>query len=310
MLLANMAVAKKISSCYPESSLLRRHPPPLMKSLEEVVSSLKKEGIELDVESAGSLHASLEAIQDPLKRQLSRYLLIKGMKRAEYFCTGSVDISTFSHYALNVPLYTHFTSPIRRYCDLVVHRLLDACLKGQDEPFKKSLIDDTSAQCNVRKFASKDAQDASMQLFLAAYMYSIQETCSPDGILADAYVNGVGTRAFDVIVPKFGIESRVWLEDSMDQGHIAGVQADVENQKLIVHWKRLQPVVEGDVEQKEESFSGVDSSLHLTQTIGMFDSVKVLIVTDMKKSPPTYKLFAVCPDDGKSSAVVVDQTNP
>jgi protein SSD1 len=107
--MANMAVAKKISMAYPEAALLRRHPPPLMKALDEVVEQLEKEGIELDVTSAASLHASLSAIEDPQKQMLSRLLLIKGMKRAEYFCSGSVDLSSFSHYALCVPLYTHFT---------------------------------------------------------------------------------------------------------------------------------------------------------------------------------------------------------
>lgn len=44
---------------------------------------------------------------------------------ARYFCTGAVeDESEFTHFALNVPRYTHFTSPIRRYADIIVHRQL------------------------------------------------------------------------------------------------------------------------------------------------------------------------------------------
>ena len=52
------------------------------------------------------------------------------MQRAKYFCTGTLDIAKYHHYALNVPLYTHFTSPIRRYADIIVHRMLEAALTG------------------------------------------------------------------------------------------------------------------------------------------------------------------------------------
>lgn len=48
---------------------------------------------------------------------------------ALYFCSGVLqDKAKFRHYALNVPLYTHFTSPIRRFADVMVHRLLAAVL--------------------------------------------------------------------------------------------------------------------------------------------------------------------------------------
>lgn len=52
---------------------------------------------------------------------------------AVYFCSGVLqDEAKFRHYALNVPLYTHFTSPIRRFADVMVHRLLAAALgKGR-----------------------------------------------------------------------------------------------------------------------------------------------------------------------------------
>lgn len=86
--------------------------------------------ITLDGSSSGSLMQSIDKITDPNSRSTLQHLATKSMQRAKYFCTGSLDISKFQHYALNVPLYTHFTSPIRRYADIIVHRQLEAILTG------------------------------------------------------------------------------------------------------------------------------------------------------------------------------------
>jgi protein SSD1 len=86
--------------------------------------------IDLDGGSAGSLMTSIEKVTDINSRTTLQHLATKSMQRAKYFCTGSLDISKFQHYALNVPLYTHFTSPIRRYADIIVHRQLEAILAG------------------------------------------------------------------------------------------------------------------------------------------------------------------------------------
>ena len=50
------------------------------------------------------------------------------MQLAIYCCASCVQDNNYAHYALNVDFYTHFTSPIRRYPDILVHRLLGAAL--------------------------------------------------------------------------------------------------------------------------------------------------------------------------------------
>lgn len=96
------------------------------------VSSMQ--GLPIDASSAGALQASLTELGtrglDEATMATITMLATKPMQPAVYFCTGDedVDASDMGHYALAAPMYTHFTSPIRRYADVVVHRLLAAAL--------------------------------------------------------------------------------------------------------------------------------------------------------------------------------------
>jgi protein SSD1 len=87
-------------------------------------------GCKMDTTSAGALMRSFEAVQDPTAHRLLELLSFKAIHRAKYFCAGMLDIAKYHHYALNTPLYTHFTSPIRRYADVLVHRQLESVLQG------------------------------------------------------------------------------------------------------------------------------------------------------------------------------------
>lgn len=94
------------------------------------VARAERLGYKMDTSSAGALMQSFDTITDPTARKLLQLLSFKATQRAKYFCAGMLDIAKYQHYALNQPLYTHFTSPIRRYADILVHRQLDAVLQG------------------------------------------------------------------------------------------------------------------------------------------------------------------------------------
>ncbi|KAK3019418.1 hypothetical protein RJ639_004575 [Escallonia herrerae] len=139
MLLANRTAAEVISRAYPSSALLRRHPEPNLRKLREFESFCSKHGLALETSSSGQLQQSLERIRLDLKNDtvlldvLISYAT-RPMQFAAYFSSGDLDdsVGDWSHYALAVPLYTHFTAPLRRYPDIVVHRTLAATVDAEE----------------------------------------------------------------------------------------------------------------------------------------------------------------------------------
>ncbi len=131
MIAANEAVAGETER-RAAPSLYRVHDPPPGPALEELAEVLRPLGVKLDTELAAHSPA---ALQDVLAQSAERpesgfvsSLVLRSVARALYSpeCRG--------HYALGAPAYTHFTSPIRRYPDLVVHRVLKALLRSEEPP--------------------------------------------------------------------------------------------------------------------------------------------------------------------------------
>ncbi|XP_074045758.1 DIS3-like exonuclease 2 isoform X4 [Macrotis lagotis] len=211
MLLANMAVAHRIYRSFPERALLRRHPPPQSKLLSDLEELCDQLGLAIDFSSAGALHKSLtEMFGDDMYslawKEVLTNMCSRPMQMALYFCTGVLqDEEQFRHYALNVPLYTHFTSPIRRFADVLVHRLLAASL-GSREPLSMDAdaLQKQADHCNDRRMASKRVQELSTNLFFAVM---VRES---GPLESEAMVMGVLNKAFDVLVLRFGVQKRVY----------------------------------------------------------------------------------------------------
>ncbi|EDV95700.1 DIS3-like exonuclease 2 [Drosophila grimshawi] len=181
MLLANQAVARFIHDAFPNIAILRHHPPPLTKSLKALREKLLSRGYDLDYSSSKSLQASMQRLcneaNDPVAMTacLSQ-LLMKPMARANYFCSeGKTEASDLWHYALSIPIYTHFTSPIRRYPDVMVHRLLAAGLNYCPAPQRSTdELHQLTKLANDRKYNAKLAGDESGNLFFKRYVSNRQ----------------------------------------------------------------------------------------------------------------------------------------
>lgn len=130
MLLANMQVARKLclTDRIFEKVILRRHPPPNATTIQNTLKLIKSFGIDIEGSSSDEIAKAVRNIKDESTQKLLIHLLAKSMQLAVYCCASCVPNNDYSHYALNVQYYTHFTSPIRRYPDILVHRLLGATL--------------------------------------------------------------------------------------------------------------------------------------------------------------------------------------
>ncbi|GAA5893856.1 hypothetical protein JCM6882_003112 [Rhodosporidiobolus microsporus] len=240
MLLANISVAGKIASGLPDQSLLRRHESPIDRRLEAFVARMGRLGIQLDSSSSGALMKSIAGVTDPSERLTLQHLSTRSMQRAKYFCTGMLDISKYRHYALNVPLYTHFTSPIRRYADIMVHRQLEAVLAASTTspvaearfPLDAEAVSKVAQTCNIKKEAARLAQEQSQHLFLCHLIADLTKRYGP--VIRYGTVIGVLDQAFDVLVSEFGVEKRVHV----DQMPTESTVHNEHDNSLQIFWQR------------------------------------------------------------------------
>lgn len=233
MLLANFAVAQRIAVHLPEQALLRRHDTPIERRLNAFSERAKRLGIQVETSSSGALMRSFNAITNPAARMTLELLSFKFTQRAKYFCAGMLDIAKYGHYALSVPLYTHFTSPIRRYADILVHRQLESVLQGGPDPkftMDRDAVAKIAQQCNIKRDSARLAQEQSTHLYLCILISDLTHRYGP--VIRQAKVVNVLDAAFDVYVPEFGIEKRVHVDQMPIDNHVY----DEHSHTLQIYW--------------------------------------------------------------------------
>ncbi|GAB5363249.1 hypothetical protein AAMO2058_000867300, partial [Amorphochlora amoebiformis] len=210
MLLANISVAKRILKSFPTFAILRRHPTPSDTQFDMLVRAAKVKGLDINVSTNKSLAESLDRCILPgfsYFNTLIRVLATRCMTQAVYFSSGSIGPKEYKHYGLATPIYTHFTSPIRRYADILVHRLLAAALSIDPVPTTLENEEKSSSMCehiNHRNRMAQQVGRSSSALFTLIFFRD--RDVIEEGIVLSVRKNGL--RLF---IPKYGIEGSVAL---------------------------------------------------------------------------------------------------
>lgn len=144
MLAANVCAADLVNKHLAKAGMYRIHDPPTIRDAWETSQLLKEFGIDFPEDrvpeisdyanAAASLNGNAEL------QQVLQIHLLRSLQKAVYS-----DVAK-PHFALNFPLYTHFTSPIRRYPDLLVHRLITGILQGDASLESKGKLSEIAKQ--------------------------------------------------------------------------------------------------------------------------------------------------------------------
>ncbi|MEM7196523.1 MAG: ribonuclease R [Pseudomonadota bacterium] len=189
MLAANICAARLLQKKYEDRAIYRNHLGPDDQALNDLNEFLNSLGLSLGggAEPKAIDYARLlkSSAKKPEQLEIVQMALLRSLSQAVY------ETHPEGHFALSFPLYTHFTSPIRRYPDLLVHRLIKRT-SGQDETIAVDPLEELAVQCSMTERRAEAATREVTAWLKADFM------CEKLGETFDATVSGV--REFGLFV--------------------------------------------------------------------------------------------------------------
>ncbi|NLE30339.1 MAG: ribonuclease R [Phycisphaerae bacterium] len=224
MVEANEAVARLLDS-YNIPFLRRIHPDPSKEAFEQLSEFLRMLGHRVPKEpNRNDLQELINRVEGKPESFAVSYAVLRSLQRAEY------SPKKIGHFALASTHYCHFTSPIRRYPDLTIHRLLNFHFEGKLKKLVMELrqgqkvLDELGQYCSTTE---RRAEDAERQITETLILELLKEQI---GQHYEGVVTGISGLGPFVQLPKYMIEGLIpinelgedWWEVNQDGGYILG----------------------------------------------------------------------------------------
>lgn len=214
MLLANRVVARHIGlpkeERHPQPFLYRVHDAPDPQRVVELARFVKKFGFSLNVEkgvSSKELQRLLDAVKGSEVENIINEIVLRSMAKAVY------SENNIGHYGLGFDYYSHFTSPIRRYPDLVVHRMLKRYHAGVHPHEREKLrviLPAIAKQSSERERVAMEAERTAVKVVQVEYMKNhLGDEFA--GVISGVAPYGIFVQLSDILV-----EGMVHVREMMD----------------------------------------------------------------------------------------------
>ncbi|WP_312420129.1 ribonuclease R [Epilithonimonas sp.] len=215
MLLANKKVSEFISlnkrnEPTGNTFIYRIHDDPDPAKLTALRDFVGTFGYKMDLANtqkvAESLNKLLSDVKGKGEENMIETLAMRSMSKAVY----STD--PIGHYGLGFEYYSHFTSPIRRYPDLIAHRLLQHYLDGGKSP-NKEVVEEQAKHCSAMERLASEAERESIKFMQVKFMEDHV------GEVFSGVISGVAEYGFWVEIPENGAEGMIKLRDLVDDSY-------------------------------------------------------------------------------------------